>query len=168
VKNQWFSFSILLTWNSVWQITFSGWIFFRLFPQIWNQRKILRILNTHKPKKNKKIFGVIEYIYEYMLELVEYKFARNGLTNWKTFLTNIFENIIWHLCAGESHQVVKITVPYCRPLLISSSVTKKLPKRRTVLFLTVECSCQRPNQKVIQSLPGREGPGRKQTNVRIP
>ncbi len=32
----------------------------------------------------------IEYIYEYMLELVECKFARNGLTNLKTFLTNIF------------------------------------------------------------------------------
>jgi hypothetical protein len=64
------------------------------------------------PKKNKKIFGVIEYIYEYMLELVECKFARNGLTKRKTFLTNIFENIIWHLFAGESHQVVKITVPY--------------------------------------------------------
>jgi hypothetical protein len=47
-----------------------------------------------------------------MLELLECKFARNGLTNWKTFLTNIFENIIWHLFAGESHQVVKITVPY--------------------------------------------------------
>jgi hypothetical protein len=30
-------------------------------------------------KKNKKNFGVIEYIYEYMLELVECKFARNGL-----------------------------------------------------------------------------------------
>jgi hypothetical protein len=37
--------------------------FFRLFPQIWNQRKILRILNTHMPQKNKKKFGVIEYIY---------------------------------------------------------------------------------------------------------
>jgi hypothetical protein len=47
------------------------------------------------------------------LELVECKFARNGLTNRKTFLTNIFENIIWHLFAGEPHQVVKITVPYC-------------------------------------------------------
>jgi hypothetical protein len=63
------------------------------------------------PKKNKKFFGVIEYIYEYMLELVECKFARNGLTNGKTFLANVFENIIWHLFAGESHQVVKITVP---------------------------------------------------------
>ena len=112
MKNQRFSSSILLTCKSVWQITFSGWIFFRLFPQIWNQRKILRILNTHMPKKNKKNFGVIEYIYEYMLELVECKFARNGLTNWKNFLANIFENIIWHLFAGESHQVVKITVPY--------------------------------------------------------
>ncbi len=48
-----------------------------------------------------------------MLELVECKFARNGFTNLKTFLTNIFENIIWHLFAGESHQVVKITVPQC-------------------------------------------------------
>jgi hypothetical protein len=63
------------------------WVdFFRFFQQIWNQRKIL--------PKNKKFFGVIEYIYEFMLELVECKFARNGLTNWKTFLTNVFENII--------------------------------------------------------------------------
>ncbi len=54
----------------------------------------------------------MEYIYEYFLELVECKFARNGLTNRKTFLTNIFKNIIWHLFAGESHQVVKFTVPY--------------------------------------------------------
>jgi hypothetical protein len=30
----------------------------------------------------------------------------------KTFLTDIFKNIIWHLFAGESHQVVKITVTY--------------------------------------------------------
>jgi hypothetical protein len=80
--------------KSVWQITFSGWIFFRLFPQIWNQRKILRILKTHMPKKTKKIFGVSEYIYEYMLELAECKFARNGLNNWKTFLTNVYEFII--------------------------------------------------------------------------
>ncbi len=88
------------------------WVdFFRLFPQIWNQRKILRILNTHMSKKN-KFFGVIEYIYENMLELVECKFARNGLTNWKTFLTNIFKNIIWHLFVGESYQVLKITVTY--------------------------------------------------------
>jgi hypothetical protein len=63
------------------------------------------------PKKKEKIFGVIEYIYEYMLEVVECKFARNGLTNWKISLANIFKNIIWHLFAGESHQVVKITVP---------------------------------------------------------
>ena len=31
------------------------------------------------PKKTKKFFGVIEYIYEYMLEVVECTFARNGL-----------------------------------------------------------------------------------------
>ncbi len=60
VKNQRFSSSILLTCKTVWQITFCGWIFFRLFPQIWNQREILRILNTHKSQKNTKNFGVIE------------------------------------------------------------------------------------------------------------
>ncbi len=53
----------------------------------------------------------MEYIYKYCLEIVECKFARDGLTNWKTFLTNILKNIIWHLFAGESPQVVKITVP---------------------------------------------------------
>jgi hypothetical protein len=35
---------------------------------------------AHLPKKNKKKL-VIEYIYEYLLELIERKFARNGLTN---------------------------------------------------------------------------------------
>jgi hypothetical protein len=49
------------------------------------------------------------YIYEYILEIIECKFARNGLTNWKTSLTIILKNIIWHLFAGESYQVVKIT-----------------------------------------------------------
>jgi hypothetical protein len=34
-----------------------------------------------------------------------------------TFLTNVFNNIIRHLFARESHQVVKITVTYptCMP-----------------------------------------------------
>jgi hypothetical protein len=54
----------------------------------------------------------MEYIYEYFLEIVECKLARNGLTNWKFFLTNIVKNIIWYLFAGESHQVVKITVTF--------------------------------------------------------
>ena len=30
---------------------------FLLFPQIWNQHEILRILDTHIQKKNKKILG---------------------------------------------------------------------------------------------------------------
>jgi hypothetical protein len=53
----------------------------------------------------------MEYIYENSLEIVECKFARNCLTKGKNFLTNILKNIIWHLFASESHQVVKITVP---------------------------------------------------------
>ncbi len=52
----------------------------------------------------------MEHIYEYFLEIIECKFAKNGLTNWKTFLTNILKNTISHLFAGESHEVVKITV----------------------------------------------------------
>ncbi len=62
----------------------------------------------------------MEHIYEYFLETVECKFARNDLTNWKTFLTNILKNIIWHLFAGESHQDVKITVPYFTPFHLQS------------------------------------------------
>ncbi len=40
---------------------------------------------------------------------------KKWLNQLKNFLTNIFENFIWHLFAGESHQVVKITVPYPTP-----------------------------------------------------
>jgi hypothetical protein len=113
VQNWSLSSSILLTCKNFWQITFSRYTFFKLFPRIWNQRKILRFLYSYF-KKEIKIFVIMEYIYEYFLEIVECKFARNGFTNWKTFLTNILnlKNIIWHLFAGESHQVVKITVTY--------------------------------------------------------
>ncbi len=90
---------------------FLGGFFFDYFHRFEISDKFCEfwILICHKRTKN--FLGVIEYIYEYMLELVECRFARNGLTNWKTFLTNIFENIIWHLFGCESHQVVKITVP---------------------------------------------------------
>ncbi len=48
-------------------------------------REILRIFYTRMQKENEKYFEVLEYIYEYFLELQECKFARNGLTNRKTF-----------------------------------------------------------------------------------
>jgi hypothetical protein len=35
----------------------------------------------------------------------------NQLIELKTFFTKILKNIIWHLFAGEYHQVVKITEP---------------------------------------------------------
>ncbi len=57
----------------------------------------------------------MEYIYEYFFEIVEWKFARNGLTNWKTL-------IILHLFAGESHQVVKITVTYCTHIYFQTGI----------------------------------------------
>ncbi len=48
------------------------WMHF--FPIIYtdlDQREILCILDTHMLKKNKKIFGVFEYIYEHNLEIIE-------------------------------------------------------------------------------------------------
>jgi hypothetical protein len=36
---------------------------------------------------------------------------KKWLNQLENFLINIFKNIIWHLFAGESHQVVNITVP---------------------------------------------------------
>ena len=122
MKNQRFSSSILLNCKSFWQITFLGGFFFSYFHRFEISVKFCEfwILKCQKRKKN--FWGHrVHTVYEYMLELVECKFARNGLTNWKTFLTNVFENIIWHLFAGESHQVVKITVPYCTCFYIAKA-----------------------------------------------
>jgi hypothetical protein len=38
--------------------------------------------------------------------------SKKSLNLVENFLTNIFKNIIWHLFAGESYKVVKITVTY--------------------------------------------------------
>ncbi len=50
------------------------------------QRKILHIFDTHMQKKIKTKF-------EYCLELVECKFARHGITNWKPFFNKTFLRI---------------------------------------------------------------------------
>ncbi len=55
-----FPCSLLLISKSFWQITFSGCTFFQFFPQIWNQREILRILDSHTQKRILKNFGVID------------------------------------------------------------------------------------------------------------
>jgi hypothetical protein len=89
-----------------------------------------------------------------MLELVECKFARNGLTNWKTFLANIFENIIWHLFAGESHQVVKITVPYCLHLKWILLSTQRCPNIISNLFWwNIFSICHRCQRHRLQMTP---------------
>ncbi len=36
---------------------------------------------------------------------------KKWLNQWKDFLTDILRNIIWHLFARESHQVVRVAVP---------------------------------------------------------
>jgi hypothetical protein len=49
------------------------------------------------------------------LELVEYgtvKICKQWLYQLKNCFKNMLKNIIWQLFAGESHQVVKITVTY--------------------------------------------------------
>ncbi len=87
--------SILLASKSFWLIPFNGCIFFNYLAfEIIIKFCVFLIFICKK--------GVIEYIYEYYLKLVECKFAWNGFTDWKTFLTNIFRSIIWHLFAGES------------------------------------------------------------------
>jgi hypothetical protein len=96
VQNWSFSSSILLTWKGFWQIAFSGWTFFQLLYVHGFERSVKLCVCLILIFKN-KVFGVIEYICENFVELLECKFARNGLTNFKKILTNILENIIWHL-----------------------------------------------------------------------
>jgi hypothetical protein len=93
----------------IWQITFSECTFLKLLQRIRNKRKILLIFDIHMLKKIQNSLGSLR-TFEYFWDLVERKFAKNCLTNWKTFLTNIVKNIIWHLFAGKSHPVVKTTV----------------------------------------------------------
>ena len=94
-----------------WQITF----LVALFPNYihgFEIRQKFCIFLILVCKKRKNIFGSLSIIHMWVFcGLLECRVARNGLTNWKTFLTNIFKNIIWHLFAGESHQVVKSLPP---------------------------------------------------------
>ncbi len=54
--------------------------FFKLFPQIWNQRKTLRIFDTPMQKKKEKNSVVIEYMDEYFLELVKNVYSQEMQT----------------------------------------------------------------------------------------
>ncbi len=45
-----------------------------------------------------------------ILESSRMQIRKNWLNQLKKFLTNILKNIIWHLFASESQQVVKIAV----------------------------------------------------------
>jgi hypothetical protein len=65
VQNWGFYSSILLTCTSFWQITFSRYTFFKLFPRIWNQRKILRFLYSYVKKEIKKFWGHGVHIWEF-------------------------------------------------------------------------------------------------------
>jgi hypothetical protein len=53
------SSSVLLTCKNLWKITFSRYTFFKLFPWLLNQRKILRFFDTHILKKEiQKFWGI--------------------------------------------------------------------------------------------------------------
>ena len=66
VKNQRFSSSILLTCKSIWQITFSGWIFFDYFHRFEISVKFCEfwILICHK--RTKKFWGHWVHIWVYV------------------------------------------------------------------------------------------------------
>ncbi len=101
--------SVLLTCKRSWRITFYGCTFFNYFHRFEISVKFCIFWILTCKKRSKKFLGSLS---TYNLELIECKFARNGLTNWNKIVVNIFKNIIWHVFAGESHQVVKITVTY--------------------------------------------------------
>jgi hypothetical protein len=104
------SSTILLTCKCFWQITFSRYTIFKLFPRIWNQRKILRFLYSYV-KKEIKIFrghGVHTWVFFGNSRM---QIRKKRLDQFENFF-NILKNIIWHLYAGESQQVMKITVTY--------------------------------------------------------
>ncbi len=104
--------SILITCTSFLEITFSRYSFFKLFPRIWNQHKILRFLYSYVKKEIKKFWGHGVHIWVFYGNS-RMQIRKIWLNQLKNFLTNILKNIIWHLFAGESHQAVKITVPCC-------------------------------------------------------
>ncbi len=117
MKNRRFPSSILLTCKSIWQITFSGWTFFQLFPQIWNQRKILRILNTHMPNKNKKIFwGHWVHIWVYV-RTSRMQIRKKWLNQMKNFFNKHFweyylASFCWWISSScENHCTLLDTYP---------------------------------------------------------
>ncbi len=77
------------------------WVdFFQLFSQIWNQRKILRILNTHMPKKNKK------NIWGHWVHMQIRKKWLNQLKNffYKHFWEYYLESFCWWISSScENH-----------------------------------------------------------------
>ncbi len=88
-----------------------------LFPNYFHGFEISKIQHFLILICKRKIFGGHWVHIWLFFGTVESKVPRNGLINWTTFLTNILKNIICHLFSGESHQVVKITLTYCRSSL---------------------------------------------------
>ncbi len=67
----------------------------------------------HIFKKERKIFLKSLSTFISIFGTSRMQIRKKWLNQLKAFLTKNFKNIIWHLFAGESHQVVKITVTQC-------------------------------------------------------
>ncbi len=85
--NRSLSSSVLLTCKCFWQITFSGCSFSYDFHRFEISVKFCAFLIVICQKRKRKFLGSL-CTYMSFLELVEWKFARNYSSNWKTFLTN--------------------------------------------------------------------------------
>ncbi len=103
--------SILLTCTSFWQITFYRYTFFKLFPRTWNQRKILRFLYSYFKKEIKIFWGHGVHIWIFFGNS-RMQIRKKWLNQLKNFFNKHCKEYYLASFSGESHQVVKITVPY--------------------------------------------------------
>ncbi len=84
---------------------FSMVIFSQLFQQMWNQRKILRIFEYSYAEKQLNFFGG-----HWVLESLRMQIHKKWLNQLKNVFNKHFKEYYLATFAGESHQVVKITV----------------------------------------------------------
>ncbi len=82
--------SLLLTCKSFGQITFSIYTFLKLFPRIWNQRKILRFLDTHMLKEIKTFWGHGVHIWVFVGNTIM-QIRKKWLNQLKNFLNKHFK-----------------------------------------------------------------------------
>ncbi len=119
VQNWGFSSSILLIAKVFGKYLFLGALFSIISTDLKSAWNSAFFEYSYPKKESKKFWGHCVHIWV-LLGTSIMQIRKKWLSQLKNFLTNIFKNIIWHLFAGESHQVVKITVTYYTVSLDSS------------------------------------------------